>query len=164
MSDWFPKQMDPEHELKVADALLHKADALLRRHRSSSPAPEPDVEVPLDDEDLPILTEVVEDFAPAQPASPQPAPAQPPAPVPERSETEDAATLMAENLIELDTAIQREVEAWFTNELPQVLSRELDRLSDRLREEALTHLRSTLLPALSERISRSLSDVSRPER
>lgn len=158
MSDeWFPKHVDPEQELKMADALLHKADALLRRHRVPHAA-EPDVEVPLDDEDLPILTEVVTELK-----APEPPPAEPEPPAVDHTGPA-ADTLFAEQLIELDTDIQREVEAWFSNELPQLLSRELDRLSERLREEALAHLRSTLLPALSERISQSLEEADRPPR
>lgn len=157
MSDWLAKRVDSEQELKIADALLHKADALLRRHRGIEPA-EPEVEVPLDDEDLPILTEVVEDFdaTVAPPAVPAPASTDACGPA--------AATELAEHMVALDTAIQREVEAWFAQELPLLLSREFERLSGQLREEALAHLRATLLPALSERISHSLDKISGPER
>ena len=63
---------------------------------------------------------------------------------------------LAEQLISLDTEIARAVESWFANELPQLVHRELDKLSARLQEEALAHLRATLLPTLSEHISRSL--------
>jgi len=154
MSNWIRTRLDPEAELKAADVLLNKADALLRRHKGGER--EPDVEVSLEEEELPVLTDVVQDFDGALPvlggevaasaAAPQATP--PPAPDIE----------MAELLIDLDTEIAREVEAWFANELPQLLSRELDRLADRLRAEALAHLRATLLPALSQHISHRLEE------
>lgn len=170
MSDWFPKPDDPEQELRVADDLINKADALLRRHRSTQEAPRAEVEVPLDDEDLPILTEVVERLedddlpvlteAVSVAEAPAPVPPLAPAASPEAAPS-NRATVLAEQLIELDTAIQREVEDWFINELPQLLSRELDRLSERLRDEAVAHLRATLLPALSEHVARNLEDLPR---
>jgi len=181
MSNWFRTRLDPDDELKAADDLLHKADALLRRHKGSER--EPDVEVSLEEEDLPILTDVVSDLDEALPVlteaviPPQvqaEAPLQEP-PVPPVAEPAPAAPAeaaapsaqeiaLAEQLIDLDTEISREVEAWFANELPQLLSRELDRLADRLRTEALAHLRATLLPALSEHISQRLEELPRTKR
>lgn len=131
-------------ELEAADALLDQADALLRRHRGGSRS----ALAPLDDADadeLPLLTDVVD----ALPAPPGP-PSQP------------AATpndiLLAERLVALEAAISKEVESWLAVELPQLLSLELDRLSDRLRTQALAHMRATLLPALSTRIADELGN------
>jgi len=159
MSNWIRTRLDPEAELKAADVLLHKADALLRRHKGSER--EPDVEVSLEEEELPILTDVVDAFdAPqAAPIEEAAASAAPQAPAPSAPDIE-----MAEFLINLDTEIAREVEAWFATELPQLLSRELDRLADRLRAEALAHLRATLLPALSQHISHRLEERLPPKR
>lgn len=157
MSNWtLPPPLDPDDDLKAADLLLGKADALLRRHKAADLAhapglPDPEEFVALEDEDLPVLTEVVD---PAELSSvlyaPQHAGAQAPVPLP------PPVSQLAEQLISLDTDISRAVEAWFATELPQLLSRELDRLSARLQEEAIAHLRATLLPTLSEHISRNL--------
>lgn len=132
-------------ELQAADALLDQADALLRRHRGGSrPAlAPPDSD---DSNELPLLTEVVVVDAPP----PSPAPA-----------TSAATILLAEHLVALDAAIAREVESWLAVELPQLISLELDRLSDRLRNQALAHMRATLLPTLSERISENLGTLPR---
>ncbi len=147
MSMWAPgSRVEPDDDLKAADELLGKADALLRRHHRSTEPSEPDVFVALEDEDLPVLTDVVD---PAElPTTPLAAP------------PHGEQNRLAEQLVGLDTEISREVEAWFATEFPQLLSRELDKFSDRLQEETLAHLRATLLPALSERISRRLEDES----
>ncbi|BAL23959.1 hypothetical protein [Azoarcus sp. KH32C] len=179
MSNWSrPRGNETDEELKAADMLLDKADALLRRHRGMEPQhtsqPEADVFISLEEDDLPLLTEVVDPSELPAPASaqtsiqasasapvptPTPTPTSAPAPAPEpRPATPHVQPVsqLAEQLISLDTEIARAVESWFAAELPQLLSRELDKLSARLQEEALRHLRATLLPTLSEHISRSL--------
>jgi len=178
VSNW-PPRADAEEELQRADALLGQADALLNRHRGETATPA--------DDDLPILTDVVDEdelppeallppkraplpgvppsVAPAVQPALAPLPPQPPvqpaqafsAPAPTPSAA--PATLnprQVEQLVRLDTEISREVEAWLANELPQILSRELDSLAERVRTQTLAHLRATLLPALSERIARRL--------
>jgi len=156
MSNWpLSPRIDPDDELKVADALLDKADALLRRRHKAPDLPEPDTFVALEDEDLPVLTEVVDPSdlpdalraAAAARRGPEVAPA---------GMRAAPSQQLAERLVGLDTEISREVEAWFATEFPQLLARELDRLSERLQEETLAHLRATLLPSLSERISQRL--------
>ena len=136
---------DSDAELREADMLLHKADALLRRHRLPPAPPVPGV----DYADIPILTDVVEDFdlepTPLEPVSTL----DPTLPV----ESDE----MIEHLVSLDTEITRELEAWFASEMPQLVSREFDRFSERLREEVMAHVRATLLPTLSERIAERLS-------
>ncbi|HRQ56106.1 MAG TPA: hypothetical protein PLN31_01705 [Azoarcus taiwanensis] len=129
----------PDADLAEADALLMKADALLRRHRFGGTEPSP---ATIDD-DLPILTEIIEDLPP----------------VPAQSAVTAHADL-AEQLVELDTELNREIEAWFANELPELLAVELEILSRQLREKALAHLRATLLPMLSARIARRLDDAA----
>jgi len=159
MSNWsLSPRLDPDDELKAADLLLGKADALLRRHRAAEPQapvlPEPEEFVSLEDEDLPLLTEVVDpsEWVVSSQAASLPPAAAPPAPPTAPMQV----SKLAEQLIGLDTDISRAVEAWFATEMPQLLSRELDKLSTRLQEETLAHLRATLLPTLSEHISRSL--------
>ena len=153
MSPWkLPPRIEPDDELRTADELLGKADALLRRHKGRD-LPEPDEFVALDDEDIPVLTEIVD---PAEVAGLTAAEAPSTAPVLNAV----PASELAEQLISLDTEIARAVESWFATELPQLLSRELDKLSDRLQQEALAHLRATLLPTLSEHISRSIESTA----
>ncbi|KAB2968734.1 MAG: hypothetical protein F9K15_08180 [Zoogloea sp.] len=65
---------------------------------------------------------------------------------------------MAERLIALETAISRHIEDWMANELPQLLSRELDEFAERIRIKAVAHLRSTLLPLISTEIADNLDD------
>lgn len=151
MSSWsVPPRIDPDDDLKAADELLDKANALLRRHKGAD-LPEPDEFVALDDDELPVLTDIVDpsELKGLELAEPEPA-------ATTVESVPIAASEFAEQLVSLDTAISREVENWFATELPQLLSRELDKLADRLQIEALAHLRATLLPTLSEHISRSL--------
>ena len=151
MSSWSaPPRIDPDDDLKAADELLDKANALLRRHKGAD-LPEPDEFVALDDDELPVLTDIVDpsELEGLELAEPEPA-------ATTVESVPIAASELAEQLVSLDTAISREVENWFATELPQLLSRELDKLADRLQVETLAHLRATLLPTLSEHISRSL--------
>ena len=256
MKDW--QDFPDDDELDRADDLLGQADALLRRHRgdtAASPARTPPTtdhgpagpvhSMPpaaamqvFDDDDLPILTEVVEDLdlpaeifqppaapfsmaaaasaaampsfvrspAPAEltpvrepsvleppepppepilrpapigqptsqwppepPAAPEPpvaavaavAPATAPSPPPPPSAAA-AEQQLAERLVELDTAIAREIDEWAARELPQIIARELDRLGERIQDEALAHLRATLLPGISARVS-SLFEERSPD-
>lgn len=157
MSTWpLPPRLEPDDDLKAADLLLGKADALLKRHRGAEPRlPEPEEEVSLEDEDIPVLTEVVapEDLPAGLSVPRQPQPKRP-------------ASALAEQLISLDTEVSRAVEAWFHAELPQIVARELDKLGASIREQALAHLRATLLPTLSAHISHHLernTDVLPPD-
>lgn len=229
---------DSDDELERADDLLGQADALLRRHRGdatpasprtpspggagpaepadAAPATSPATMQAFDDDDLPILTEVVDDldlpaeifqpveapfaasaaampsfvrslaaaqFTPAgEPAAstvrdaapepvtqPEPPAPQTPHPQPAPSAAESAASpparsaaaqeqQLAERLVELDTAIAREIDEWAARELPQIIARELERLGERIQDEALAHLRATLLPGISARVSSLFDD------
>lgn len=143
MKDWRASRDDPEAELREADLLLSKADALLRRHQvpdHAGPADAPD--------DLPLLTDVVEDLA----FDPDPE---------AESADQSHSVALAELLVNLDTDLAREIEFWFANELPQLVASELDRFSENLRREALAHMRATLIPSLSERISSRLDRGTR---
>lgn len=150
-----PPPIDPldDRDLAEADLLLNKADALLRRHRATQPSAPPPT---LSDDfgDLPILTDIVEDFD--RPSTP------PPAPVVQTPPDEPPATAIEaiEQLVELETELKREIEDWLETELPQIVSRELDRLSERLMEEVTAHARATLLHTLSERISERLAGLA----
>ncbi len=117
-----------------------------------------------DVDDLPVLTEVVTERIEPYIGESTPIILEPLTPEPELLEVlptiepEAATNLMAERLIALETAISRHIEDWMANELPQLLSRELDELADRLRVKAVAHLRSTLLPLISTEIADNLDD------
>ena len=174
MKDWPSLHADTDAELERADDLLDQADALLSRHRMS-PDAQPAARVttqqhtdayvrealascdsPLaDDDDLPILTEIVDELelppeGTEQAARPLPplsasaalsasvsaafsaSPIAEPTPTPapsatSRMTTEDRITYqIAERLIELDTQIARSISAWMDTEFPQLLQRQLD--------------------------------------
>lgn len=174
MNEWPPPSMDDD--LERADDLLGQADALLRRHRGQSDmeaprhAQEPDPA--FDDDDLPILTEIVDDLDlaqawPAHKAADAAAASiffMPPAPataVPAAGQGAHRAAVaqhLAEKLVELDTEIARKVADWVAVEFQQVLDRELERLGERVHAEMLAHLRATLLPELSAHVSTLLDD------
>ncbi|MDR2926543.1 MAG: hypothetical protein LBU76_11475 [Azoarcus sp.] len=71
--------------------------------------------------------------------------------------------IATEELKQLDTLIIGEVEAWLREELPALVVREISRLNERLRTEAITHLRATLLPRISDHISGQIEKISHPE-
>ncbi|MBR0568838.1 hypothetical protein J5J83_22155 [Azoarcus sp. L1K30] len=166
MNDWPHTDNDPDDELRMADSLIVKADAFLRKHHAADLRSAPNSHTEHIDDELPILTDVVTDFddgiplldevAPLPPDTPASA-AAPPVSTAE-AQARERATLV-EHLVQIDTLIAREVEAWLCNELPQLLSRELDALSDRLRVETLAHLRATLLPTLSTHIASRLDEA-----
>ncbi|MDX5446616.1 MAG: hypothetical protein LPJ87_11265 [Zoogloeaceae bacterium] len=130
---------DEDSALREADALLRKADALLARGRGDNAAPVSRV----DDDDLPLVTEIV------------PGGALPPKPEPEH----EPGVRVAEQLIDLDTAIKREIEAWLSREMPEIVERELDLLHRRIRAEVVANMRVTLLPRLSDEIASRLPDA-----
>lgn len=117
-----------------------------------------------DGDDLPVLTEVVTDRVEPYIGESTPIILEPLTPEPELLDVpptiapEAATNLMAERLIALETAISRHIEDWMANELPQLLSRELDEFADRIRVKAVAHLRSTLLPLISTEIADNLDD------
>ncbi len=136
-------------DFEHADELLEKADALIRRHQSGH-----------DDslDDLPVLTEIVDLEAEVDAeaadevieAAPRPV-EDAPAPHPDDGALDES--LLVERLISLDAKLTLAIEDWVTAELPQILSREFDAMNERIRAEAIAHLRATLIPELSEDIS-----------
>ena len=204
MKDWPSLHADTDAELERADDLLDQADALLSRHRmppDAQPAarvttqPHTDAyarealascDSPLaDDDDLPILTEIVDELELPPERTEQAARPLPPlsatatltasvsaafsaSPIAEptatqapsataRMSAEDRITYqIAERLVELDTQIARSISAWMDKELPQLLQRQLEHLSEQLQTEMQAHLRATLLPELSAHISAQL--------
>lgn len=70
---------------------------------------------------------------------------------------------VAEHLIEFDAHLAQTLEAWISRELPQIVSRELDGLHERIRAQTLAQLHATLVPELSEKLSETLEASTRDE-
>jgi hypothetical protein len=134
---------DADRELSEADRLLRKADALLQRHRLLE-----------EDDDLPLVTEIVTPAPRKPPSVPVPPATSVPGSLPQGASGVDHA----ERLVDIDTAIQRSIEAWLAAELPTMIERELMAAADRLQAEMVAHARATLLPRLSEEIASRLDD------
>lgn len=142
---------DQDSDLREADELLRKADALLSRGRAGSG-------MGVEDDDLPLVTEII-------PAVGLPrAPAPEAMPEPDLEPEPEPDTEMTEQLIDLDTAIQREIEAWMAREMPEIIERELELLQERIRTEVMASMRVGLLPRLSEEIASRLPGAERPVR
>ena len=157
-----PPEEDPESE-----ALLSKADALIRRNRPDgvgSDAAELPVLTDAVDE-LPELTEEVYDLEASQlipialPSEPQPIKLGI-----SENELEEAVARaverarmqVAEQLIDLDARIGQALDAWINTELPQLMASEMGGMVERLRVKTLAHLHATLIPSLSENLSEVL--------
>ncbi|MBL8438798.1 MAG: hypothetical protein JNM61_11415 [Zoogloeaceae bacterium] len=117
-------------EIETADALLDQADALLQRHRGAGriiTALGDD----LNSEDLPLLTEVVEDLPPPRAVC---------TPHPDGAIEATRTPPESAHRVSLD-----DLEAWLAEALPPILAEEI---------ESLTHrLQSRLLAALSTRFA-----------
>lgn len=120
-------------ETEAADRLLDKADALLKRHRAPGP-----------DTDIPVLTEAIDDDIPVLTGAIKEAPA--PAP----------AAGFVEQLIDLDATLNRRIDEWLHQELPQVLAEELEQARNRILQQIHARARATLLADISQEISHLL--------
>ncbi|MDA0236787.1 MAG: hypothetical protein OSW71_18100 [Proteobacteria bacterium] len=137
--------------------------------RDAAPEPVTQPEPPATPAGEPAAS-TVRDAAPEPVTQPEPPAPQTPHPQPAPSAAESAAASpparsaaaqeqqLAERLVELDTAIAREIDEWAARELPQIIARELERLGERIQDEALAHLRATLLPGISARVSSLFDD------
>ncbi|MEC5399411.1 hypothetical protein [Uliginosibacterium sp. H1] len=74
---------------------------------------------------------------------------------------QNAVAQMSEQLIELDAFISQSMEDWVSRELPQIIDKQFDSMVERVRAETTAHMRATLLPEISEKLS-SLLDKTRP--
>ena len=118
----------------------------------------------IDGDDLPVLTDVVDERIEPYIGDSEPIILEPMRTEAELAHTAPTAGItqppgdLAERLVTLDTAISRLIEDWVANELPQLVSRELDDLAERLRVKASAHLRATLQPLISAEIANTLDD------
>ncbi|MFT4172188.1 MAG: hypothetical protein QM639_06485 [Rhodocyclaceae bacterium] len=70
-----------------------------------------------------------------------------------RDAQQAAAQQTGEQLIELDAYIAQAIDSWIAQELPQIIATELDSLVERLRIQTAAHMRATLLPEISNKLS-----------
>lgn len=118
----------------------------------------------IDGDDLPVLTDVVDERIEPYIGTSEPIILEPMRTEGELAHTAPPAGItqppgdLAERLVTLDTAISRLIDDWVANELPQLVSRELDDLAERLRVKASAHLRATLQPLISAEIANTLDD------
>ncbi len=139
-----------------SDPLLRKADALMLRHRSYVAGAPAAVPAPPPTDDLPVLTEVVSDETPAAtPAADAPDPAAIEALVEER---------LRQRVAELLPIIRRqfadELDAWFDEQLPQIVFSLLDGFTDRLVSQISSRARGDLMTWL-QTAGESI-DITRP--
>ncbi|RLJ63627.1 hypothetical protein [Sulfurisoma sediminicola] len=121
----------------MSDNVIDKADSLMRRHR---PVPAGDAAATAaksaDVDDLPVLTEVV-------------ASADEPALSPSIRDIEE---LLRERLVaalpQQRELLRRELASWLDEQLPQLVMRILDGITDQLVAQINTQARMTLLPKL----------------
>jgi hypothetical protein len=127
----------------MADDILDKADSLMRRHRAfvagDSPAPGTARAAALSEaEDLPVLTEVVGDTESST------------APTP--SAVTDIDALLRDRISALQPhqreLLRRELATWLDEQLPQLVMRVLDGVTDQLVAQINTQARVSLLPKL----------------
>ncbi len=112
-----------------------------------------------DGDDLPVLTDVVDERIEPFIGDNEPIILEPVGPEPEVDDDLPVLTATpdpAERIVELDIAISRLIEDWVATELPQLVSRELDALAERLRVKAVTQLQHSLQPLISAEIARRL--------
>ncbi len=114
------------------DVLLGKADQLMRRQRSFVASPKSPAVLATDDQDdLPLLTEVVSD------------------PMLPTAQDEGALRLRLEqSLAERRAAMMGEFERWLDEQLPQAVASAMDGITDRLVALIIRRARAELLPRL----------------
>lgn len=122
------------------DELLEKADALMRRRVFVAGAEPPAEPAAPEEEDVPVLTEVVA--------------ADEPAAVSEAAVPSDAAALRS--------ALAFELESWLDEELPQHVMRVLDGLTDQLIIQISLKARADLLPRLQRVLEAKNSGAEPP--
>ncbi|MDR2240629.1 MAG: hypothetical protein LBE33_09320 [Zoogloeaceae bacterium] len=135
--------------------VFRKADALMKRHaaeRGNQPAPPA--------EDVPVLTDVVDqnmivegmfdhDIAAPPPAHPPVHPPAQPMPGPAAAFTPAMPAMTPEMAPEIAPEIARAVESWLAAHLPRLIARHLDGVARHVAEEAAAALRESLPPLIA---------------
>jgi len=130
----------------VSDDILDKADALMRRRDFVTGPPLVADKPPIDadSEDVPVLTEVVEAAETPLASTAIPSP----------STAEDTQT----NVAAIQDILAQKIETWIDEQLPQVVIRVMDGVTDQLisqlaqraRDELLPHLEAVLRPPVKK--------------
>ncbi len=117
----------------MADDLMGKADALMRRHRVFvAGAPEQHSLLAVEGDDVPVLTEVVDATTPAT-----------------ADEMEaHLRELLFDHLAVQRAALAEELAVWLDTELPRVVMAVLDGVTDHLVAQVTAEARAALLPRL----------------
>jgi hypothetical protein len=125
------------------DDLIDKADTLIQRRRifvAGGGVRQPETHVTTTEaSELPVLTEIVD-------ASWPPAPVEPP--IPPVHIDALAKALLQERLPVQQQLLADNLAGWLDTELPQVVMRVLDGLSDQMITQVTTEARASLLPRL----------------
>lgn len=145
----------------MSDDLLDKANALMRRRNAAQAIRTTDAsarnatntntapsstEPPMSDEDFPVLTDVVH-VSPDSAASVDTSP--PSADI--AAQIEAAVRERLDHLrLEQQAELSREIEAWLNMQMPQLVSRAMDGLTDHIVELIAHRVRDELLPRLRE--------------
>jgi hypothetical protein len=124
--------------------VLAQADALMRRHRvfvaGGNATTEATENPPSQDDDIPVLTEVVAEVVAESSSNESP----PPVPVQELLDSQRAK-------------IEQTIEQWLDEKLPEEVLRVMDGISDQLIGSLVTRMRNELLPQLL--LANPLSDA-----
>lgn len=124
--------------------VLAQADALMRRHRvfiaGGNAAAEATENPPSQEDDIPVLTEVVAEA------------------IAESSQNESPPPVPVQELLDSQRAkIEQTIEQWLDEKLPEEVLRVMDGISDQLIGSLVTRMRNELLPQLL--LANPLSDV-----
>lgn len=138
-----------------SEDILQKADTLMRRHRvfvaGGEPLPPAEGSGPI--EDIPVLTEVVE--APATSLT-----------IPVGIDSKVIEGFVNERLAALFPArremLARELENWLDEQLPQIVMRLFDGITDQLLAQVSRQARSALLPRLQSALEAELQAKDGP--
>jgi hypothetical protein len=129
----------------MTDDVFNKADSLMQRHRRLldravpvSAAVEPSLRQ-TDGEDLPVLTDVV---------AARPSTVEHPIPRPPESVEALARDLLFQQLPAQREALALELASWLDDELPQIVMRILDGMTDQIVTQVTQEARASLLPRL----------------
>ena len=121
------------------DALLDQADALMHRHRvfvagasTAEESPESTAERTDEEDELPLLTDIVDAEAPGQVIA-----------------AAGDETGIERRLSECRDALVLELEKWLDEQLPQLVMRAMDGITDHLVGQITLRARNELLPRLT---------------
>lgn len=140
-----------------SERVIAQADNLMRRHGLVATPP---AGGDTDDDGLPVLTDIVAPVAAISPPDPA-LPESPAAPIlpPDRVDAL-AREMLFDRLPRQRQALAQELAVWLDDELPQVVLRVLDSITDQLIEQVTAEARAILLP----RLQMVIEEQSQPSR